>query len=98
MSGCFGDRRIHNRVRDMRPIAQGMIESPLAHHEVASYQSFDGITAVRGNRQIGPHQARPPGHIELLPDTWKRKTVVHEKPSPRSASVRGSLIAAVALK
>ena len=56
-----------------------MIECRLAYHEVASYQPFDGLTVVRGNWHVGPHQARLLGHVELPPDIEQRETLAHEK-------------------
>ena len=63
----------------MPPIAQRTIENRLAYHEVASFQPFDGLTAVRGDRQVGPHQTRLLGHVELPPDKEKRESLVQKK-------------------
>ena len=76
IAGIFG---VHDSVRDMPPIAQGMIEGRLTNHEVASYQPFDGLTTVRGYRHVGPHQARLLGHVELPPDIEQREPLAHEK-------------------
>ena len=75
----FRGRRVPDCVREMPPIAQGMIECRLTNHEVASYQPFNGLAAVRGDRHVGPHQARLLGHVELPPDIEQRETLAHEK-------------------